>query len=132
MASAGPARRNNSNTNANTNSGTPRGGDGGDGGGRNARSWRIVFVRVARAVFLVLTTLAALHVVCAVANNYTTKKYLELAQSLSSSTERRHQYASPLYDMFFFGHRDDWCSPTVQAVYDLVLWVECAHVIRIG
>ena len=71
-------------------------------------------------MFLVLVAaFVSMHIICAVANVYTTSLYL----SLASAAKTKAQYAVPLYDSFFIGSRADDCVPGLQEAYDVALWL---------
>ncbi|KAK3240922.1 hypothetical protein CYMTET_49273 [Cymbomonas tetramitiformis] len=69
-----------------------------------------------------------MHVICALANSYTTPLYIRLA----TEPQTKNQYAAPLQDIFFIGNREDVCSPGMQTAYDLALWLLGGHFIILG
>ena len=75
-------------------------------------TWAEVGVRVTRIIGLLLGSFSAMHVVCSVANLYTTPMYIKLATDPATKAK----YATPLHDAFFQvgpceAHTEGDCPP---------------------
>ena len=79
-------------------------------------------------VLLLAGAVGVMHIICSIANGYTTPTYIALARDPAT----RAQYAGPLSDLFFTGDRTQTCVPWMQTAYDVALWAIAAHVIRLG